>query len=64
MIGIAEDKNLERIDGVVLSRNTRMLDLCRKMGFQLRKRNHEEVQVTLDLTGRTRLDQGEASLQE
>jgi len=64
LIGIAEDKNLERIDGIVLSRNTRMLDLCRKIGFQLRKRNHEEVQVTLGLSGRPQPDQGQASLQE
>jgi acetyltransferase len=53
IIGIAEDKNLERIEGVVLSRNTRMLDLCRKMGFQMKRRNHEEVEVALDLTVKT-----------
>jgi acetyltransferase len=49
IIGIAEDKNLERIDAVVLSRNTRMLGLCRKLGFRLEKENPDEVQVTLYL---------------
>lgn len=64
MIGIAEDKNLESIEGVVLSRNTRMLELCRKMGFQLEKRNLEEVQVTLDLTGRGRADLAQTGQQD
>lgn len=56
IIGIAEDKNLERIDAVVLSRNTRMLELCRKLGFNLEKQNSGEVRVTLDLGRRIEQD--------
>ena len=52
LIGIAEDKKLESIHGVVLVRNTRMLELCRRMGFRLEKKSPEEVQVTLDLAAR------------
>jgi len=57
IIGIAEDKSLEKMEGVVLSRNTRMLELCRKLGFRLEKQNPEEVQVTLDLSGRIEQNQ-------
>ena len=34
MIGIAQDKSLEEIYGIVLSENDRMLNLCRKLGFE------------------------------
>jgi acetyltransferase len=34
MIGIAQDKSLEEIYGIVLSENDRMLNLCRKLGLK------------------------------
>ena len=60
IIGIAEDKGLEVVEGVVLARNTRMLELCRKMGFQLEKKSPEEVKVTLNLTGKSQTDEDRA----
>jgi acetyltransferase len=64
IIGIAEDKGLEAIEGVVLARNTRMLELCRKMGFQLERKNPEEVKVTLNLTGRKETEEVQAEKED
>jgi len=33
MIGIAQEKGLDEIYGIVLSENERMLKICRKLGF-------------------------------
>ena len=35
MIGIAQEKELEEIYGIVLTENDRMLQVCRKLGFEL-----------------------------
>ncbi len=49
IIGIAEDKKLDTIYGVILSENTRMLRICREMGFKIEKQNEDETKVTLEL---------------
>ncbi|MFH0848481.1 MAG: GNAT family N-acetyltransferase [archaeon] len=49
MIGIAEDKKLDTIYGVVLPENIHMLRICREMGFRIEKRSESEMRVTLDL---------------
>jgi acetyltransferase len=35
MIGVAQEKELEEVYGIVLSENDRMLQVCRKLGFEL-----------------------------
>jgi acetyltransferase len=35
LIGVAQERRLERIYGVVLSDNYRMLNICRKSGFRM-----------------------------
>ena len=35
LIGIAQDKQLDEIEGLVLSENEKMLALCRKLGFKV-----------------------------
>jgi len=36
LIGIAQDKQLDKIEGLVLSENEKMLALCRKLGFKVK----------------------------
>ncbi len=48
IIGIAEDKNLESIYGVVMRENTRMIALVESLGFQVKYRASEAF-VTLKL---------------
>lgn len=36
LIEIAEEKDLESIYGIVLPENTKMIDLCRRLGFEIR----------------------------
>lgn len=49
VIGIAEDKKLDSIYGIVLVENTKMLRICREMGFRIEKQNEDEAKVVLDL---------------
>ena len=49
IIGIAEDKNLESIYGVVMRENSRMIQLVEKLGFEVRYRGSEAF-VTLKLS--------------
>jgi acetyltransferase len=49
IIGIAQEKGLERIYGDVLSDNRRMLAVCRKLGFVTEATDEETTQVQLDL---------------
>ena len=51
LIQIADEKGLETIYGIVMPENTRMIELCRKMGFDIRY-TPEEVIVELNLRGR------------
>ncbi|MFA5787005.1 MAG: bifunctional acetate--CoA ligase family protein/GNAT family N-acetyltransferase [Actinomycetota bacterium] len=46
LIGVSEDKGLKGIYGVVLPDNTRMIDLCRKLGMSVRYEG-DEVRVEL-----------------
>ena len=41
IIGIAEDKNLESVYGVVMRENTRMIALVESLGFQVKYRGSE-----------------------
>lgn len=38
LIGIGQDKGLDRIYGTVLNENRRMLELCRRLGFRIESR--------------------------
>jgi len=49
LIGIAQDKGLQRIYGIVLNDNTKMLGLTKKLGFSAKRLSAEESQVTLVL---------------
>jgi acetyltransferase len=49
IIGIAQEKGLERIYGDVLSDNRRMLAVCRKLGFTTQVTDEETTRVNLDL---------------
>ena len=49
IIGVAEDKNLERIYATILKNNKPMLELVRKMGFQEEERNSDTVKMVLRL---------------
>jgi len=51
LIQIADEKGLETIYGIVMPENTRMIELCRKMGFDVRY-TPEEVIVELNLKGK------------
>jgi len=49
LIGVAQDKGLKSIYGIVLNDNTKMLGLAKKLGFSVRRLSAEESQVTLVL---------------
>lgn len=49
LIGVAQDQELERIYGVVLSSNRRMLELCSNLGFEMRRLSEEETLVYMHL---------------
>ncbi|RLG03529.1 MAG: hypothetical protein DRN54_02725, partial [Thaumarchaeota archaeon] len=50
LIQIADEKKLESIYGIVMPENTRMIELCRRLGFDIRY-TPEEVIVELNLRG-------------
>ena len=50
-IQIADERELETIHGIVVSENVRMIELCKKLGFNIRY-TPEEVIVELYLRGR------------
>ncbi len=47
LIGVAQEKRLEKIYGVVLSDNYRMLSICRKSGFRIEPMEEGLTQVEL-----------------
>ncbi len=49
IIGVAEDKKLEKIWGTILKNNTPMINLCRKLGFEIEKEDEDTVRATLRL---------------
>ena len=49
MLGIAQEKGLHSIYGIVLSDNQNMLGLARKLGFTIKRLSAEENKVTLEL---------------
>ncbi len=50
LIGIAQDKGLKSIYGIVLNENIKMIELARKVGFQVQRLSDEESRVVLDLS--------------
>jgi len=49
LIGVAQEQGLERVYGLVLSSNRRMLDLCASLGFTVETLQGEESRVHLHL---------------
>ena len=49
LIGVAQDKGLRSIYGIVLNDNRKMLGLAKKLGFTTRRLSDEESRVTLEL---------------
>jgi acetyltransferase len=49
IIGVAEEKHLSEIWGVIQSDNERMIHICREMGFQIEMIDPTTVKVTLGL---------------
>ncbi len=49
LIGVAEDKELERIYGEVLTENEKMLAVCKKLGFTVEAADMETTRVSLAL---------------
>ncbi len=47
IIGVANDKKVRSVRAAVLKDNHRMLDLCRKMGFQEQSRDEDAVELVL-----------------
>jgi len=50
LIGIAHDKGLKSIYGIVLNDNTKMIELAKKVGFKAQQLSDEETRVTLELS--------------
>ena len=49
LIGVAEEKGLERIYGEVLTENEKMLAVCKKLGFTVEAADEEMTTVNLAL---------------
>jgi acetyltransferase len=49
MIGIAQDKGLKSVYGIVLNDNWKMIGLAKNLGFTVKKLSNEESRVTLEL---------------
>ena len=49
LIGIAQEKKLQTLNGIVLADNTRMLALARKLGFNITRISEEDNKIVLDL---------------
>ena len=49
VIGVAQEKNLEMLYGIVLSDNYRMLNICRQSGFSLERLEEGLTRVELIL---------------
>ncbi len=49
IIGIAKDKDLDSIYVIPRKENERMINLCRKLGFEIEEEDEETVRATLEL---------------
>ena len=49
LIGIAQEKGLKNIYGIVLNNNWKMIGLAKKLGFTMKRLSDEESRVTLPL---------------
>ncbi|MEM2211234.1 MAG: hypothetical protein QW372_03155 [Nitrososphaerales archaeon] len=43
LIGVAEEKGLESMYGIVLPENKNMISLCEKLGFNIEKKQGEVI---------------------
>jgi len=49
LIGIAHEKGLKNIYGIVLKDNTKMLGLAKRLGFVTQTYSSDEMKITLEL---------------
>ena len=49
LIGIAEDKGLRSIYGIVLNENRKMIGLAKRLGFSVNRLSAEESRIVLEL---------------
>ncbi len=49
LIGIAEDRGLEKIWGTILINNKPMINLCKKLGFEIKKEDNDTVRAEIKL---------------
>jgi len=49
MIGIAQDKKLKMLYGIVLNDNYKMLELAKKLGFKITRLDEDESRIELEL---------------
>ena len=49
LMGIAQEKGLRSIYGIVLNDNWKMIGLAKKLGFTMKRLSDEESKVTLEL---------------
>jgi acetyltransferase len=52
LIGVAEEKNLKNIYGIVLNDNRNMLNLSQKLGFTIQRLSQDESRIELELNAR------------
>ncbi|MBN2185894.1 MAG: GNAT family N-acetyltransferase [Dehalococcoidia bacterium] len=50
LIGVAQEKGLKNIYGIVSNRNEKMLNLSKKLGFIKKEFSNEESRITLELS--------------
>lgn len=49
IIGVAEDKGLEKIWATIMKKNIAMINLCEKLGFDINRESEDTVKATLRL---------------
>ncbi len=49
LIGVAQEKGLKSMYGIVLNDNSKMLSLAKKLGFDMNRLSDEESRITLEL---------------
>jgi acetyltransferase len=49
LIGIAREKNLKGLYGIILKDNIKMINLVRNLGFRLENVSDNEIKAVMDL---------------
>ena len=49
IIGVAEDKGLKSIYGIMLSENAKMIHMVERLGFKVQRISSSESKITLEL---------------